>query len=125
MFLARQSQRLRRTGASVIDQVNYAFNSITGNLTSRNDISNSRNEVFAYDNLNRLTGINGLTVGTEVIPGQLIGNVVDVKAQNTMLHFEMYDGTATGLLTNKSNLPFMRRHDLMNPTNYLLRLRVR
>ncbi len=43
--------------ASVIDQVSYNFNAITGNLTSRNDISNSKNEAFGYDNLNRLTSI--------------------------------------------------------------------
>ncbi|WP_056928636.1 RHS repeat domain-containing protein, partial [Candidatus Symbiothrix dinenymphae] len=44
-------------GASVIDDVNYTFNAMTGNLTQRNDVSNRKNEVFGYDNLNRLTTI--------------------------------------------------------------------
>ena len=47
-----------KDGTTVIDRVDYSFSSTTGNLTSRNDISNSRNEVFGYDNLNRLTSIS-------------------------------------------------------------------
>jgi len=42
-----------------IDSIVYAFNGITGNLTTRNDITNSKNETFGYDNLNRLTTITG------------------------------------------------------------------
>ena len=46
-----------RNGTSVIDSVIYAFNNKTGNLTIRNDISNSRNETFGYDVLNRLDSL--------------------------------------------------------------------
>ncbi|WP_158648201.1 hypothetical protein, partial [Candidatus Symbiothrix dinenymphae] len=49
------NQILLKNGASVIDDVNYTFNAMTGNLTQRNDVSNRKNEVFGYDNLNRLT----------------------------------------------------------------------
>jgi len=43
-----------KNGGTVIDVVGYNFNPATGNLSSRNDISNSRNELFGYDALNRL-----------------------------------------------------------------------
>jgi len=36
-----------------------------------------------------------------------------------MLHFEMYEGTATGDLTDRSSKGFERRKDLMDPTEYL------
>jgi YD repeat-containing protein len=51
------NQILLKDGSSVVDQVNYTFNSTSGNLTQRNDVSNGKNEVFGYDNLNRLTSI--------------------------------------------------------------------
>jgi len=55
------NQILLKNGNSIIDQVDYNFNSTTGNLTSRNDISNGKNEIFGYDKLNRLTSqtLNG------------------------------------------------------------------
>ena len=60
------NQILLKNGTSIIDQVNYNFNATTGNLTSRNDVSNTRNEVYGYDNLNRLTSItlNGGTANS-------------------------------------------------------------
>ncbi|GAP72169.1 RHS repeat-associated core domain-containing protein [Candidatus Symbiothrix dinenymphae] len=51
------NQILLKNGASVIDDVNYTFNAMTGNLTQRNDVTNSKDEAFGYDNLNRLTTI--------------------------------------------------------------------
>ena len=36
-----------------------------------------------------------------------------------MLHIEFYKGTMTGPLTVNGALPYMRRADLVNPTNYL------
>ena len=36
-----------------------------------------------------------------------------------MLHFEMYDNSATGRLTDRHNPPYQRRADLMDPTPYL------
>jgi RHS repeat-associated protein len=51
------SQILLKDGSSVIDQVNYVFNSANGNLIQRNDVSNGKNEVFGYDILNRLDSI--------------------------------------------------------------------
>ena len=46
-----------KDGSTVVDVVGYGFNPTTGNLTSRNDISNSRNELFGYDALNRLDSL--------------------------------------------------------------------
>jgi len=40
-----------------MDQVDYNFNATTGNLTSRNDVTNGRNEAFGYDQLNRLNSL--------------------------------------------------------------------
>jgi hypothetical protein len=37
-----------------------------------------------------------------------------------MVHFEMFDGSGSGPLTDKDHPPFMRRADLMDPTNRLL-----
>ena len=51
------NQILLMNGNSIIDLVYYNFNSTTGNLTSRNDAPNGKNETFGYDNLNRLTSL--------------------------------------------------------------------
>jgi len=37
----------------------------------------------------------------------------------SMLHLELYKGTAFGRLTNRKNRPYQRRSDLINPTPYL------
>jgi hypothetical protein len=37
----------------------------------------------------------------------------------SMLHFEMFDGTATGPLTVKGAGSFSRRSDLQDPTEFL------
>ena len=45
--------------------------------------------------------------------GQVAGMV------NAMLHFEAYTGTSVGPLTDVSRPPFMRRADLVDPTELL------
>lgn len=57
-----------------------------------------------------------------------------VTKLSPMLHFELFDGTASGRLTNRSgnieyynedvlkNANYERRVDLMNPTKFLARL---
>jgi len=67
--------------------------------------------------------------------GILIGKVGKaVKSYPPMLHFELFDGSATGRLTVRSNdveyyndgvlkdADYQRRKDLMNPTKFLERL---
>jgi murein DD-endopeptidase MepM/ murein hydrolase activator NlpD len=56
--------------------------------------------------------------GTVVRAGQVIGKVVRMR-KDSMLHFEMYSGTASGRLTVKKNPPFQRRRDLVDPTKWL------
>jgi len=62
-----------RNGTTAMDSVMYAFNGITGNLTSRNDYTNGGgNESFTYDNLNRLSKI-----GSGVIQYDNNGNITN------------------------------------------------
>ena len=85
-------------------------------------------EVDHYSYIGRYTELMpaaGLKAGAIVSPGQVIGNIADLSLSNSMLHFEMYGGTAVGSLTNMSNPPYMRRSDLMNPTNFLLNLKIK
>ena len=62
---------------------------------------------------------SGLHAGSFITQGQLIGTVADLSLNKSMLHFEMFSGSATGPLTNRANLPYMRRSDLIDPTHFL------
>jgi hypothetical protein len=62
-----------------------------------------------------------LREGATVTAGQLIAHVGKMFV-DSMLHFELYAGTADGDLTNRSNPPYQRRSDLLNPTPMLDRL---
>ena len=64
-------------------------------------------------------------VGDAVTEGQVIGKVGSLKLEGlpSMLHFELFAGLAKGNLTNLAAPPFMRRGDLLNPTEYLDRAR--
>jgi hypothetical protein len=62
----------------------------------------------------------GLTRGARVKRGQLIGQVGKMNGIiNTMLHLEIYAGTASGQLTVQGNPPYKRRSDLLDPTPIL------
>lgn len=61
----------------------------------------------------------GITAGARVSQGQVIayiGFLIELKL--SMLHFEMYDGSKTGPLTQSGNI-FRRRSDLVDPTPFL------
>lgn len=60
--------------------------------------------------------------GANIKMGERIGymGVVNSGCCRPMLHFELYDGSKRGSLTQRGN-KFRRRSDLMNPTPYLLR----
>ena len=60
----------------------------------------------------------GLKRGSKVTCGQEIATVGRMF-HSSMLHLEMYKGTSSGRLTNRSNPPYQRRDDLLNPTTYL------
>jgi murein DD-endopeptidase MepM/ murein hydrolase activator NlpD len=59
----------------------------------------------------------GVHVGSRLKEGDPIA-FVGKMFRDSMLHFEMYEGTATGGLSNGSK-PYHRRKDLMDPTEYL------
>jgi murein DD-endopeptidase MepM/ murein hydrolase activator NlpD len=50
--------------------------------------------------------------------GDVIGHVANV-GQGYMLHFEMFAGRLTGDLTQKTDPPWNRRRDLLDPTPFL------
>jgi murein DD-endopeptidase MepM/ murein hydrolase activator NlpD len=61
--------------------------------------------------------------GEKVKAGQLIAYVgLLVSLKRSMIHFELYSNTAAGPLTVRSNLPFQRRKDLVNPTSLVDKL---
>lgn len=61
---------------------------------------------------------SGVTVGTVLEEGSLIAYVGKMYV-SSMLHFELYEGTGAGSLTVRSNPPYQRRSDLLDPTDYL------
>lgn len=63
----------------------------------------------------------GIKPGVEVKAGQVLGYIGKMQTvPQSMLHFEMYSGKASGPLTvfNSPNL-FKRRSDLLDPTPFL------
>lgn len=67
-------------------------------------------------------GPNKVKSGADIKMGERIGymGVVNSGCCRPMLHFELYDGSKRGSLSQRGN-KFQRRSDLMNPTPYLLR----
>jgi len=58
--------------------------------------------------------------GDDVLPGQLLGSVGQLQGLSfSMLHLELYTGSASGGLTDRANPPYQRRADLMNPTPFV------
>jgi murein DD-endopeptidase MepM/ murein hydrolase activator NlpD len=62
--------------------------------------------------------VSGLKKGSVIKGGQLIAYVGRMH-HSSMLHFELYQGSNTGPLTQRSNTPYQRREDLLDPTPYL------
>ena len=64
---------------------------------------------------------SGIYIGAKVKRGQHIASIGDLASlPQSMLHFERYTGKGSGQLTQRSNPPFQRRWDLVNPTQDLL-----
>jgi hypothetical protein len=61
----------------------------------------------------------GIQVGATVRQGQLVARVGRLHSGSSMLHFELYDGSASGPLTQPDRPPYMRRKDLIDPTALL------
>ena len=60
-----------------------------------------------------------ISVGARVLTGQPIASIGRLSGGSHMFHFVIYDGSATGPLTNRRSPPYQRRADLMDPTPYL------
>jgi SH3-like domain-containing protein len=60
----------------------------------------------------------GISPGARVSKGQVIAYVGLLDSGSSMLHFEMYKGTANGELTTGTG-PYRRRSDLIDPTPFL------
>jgi hypothetical protein len=62
----------------------------------------------------------GIRLGTLIDEGQPIARVGKMQTvAQAMLHLEVYDGAGTGPLTDRQNPPFLRRADLVDPTELL------
>ncbi|WP_417336259.1 M23 family metallopeptidase [Halobacteriovorax marinus] len=63
---------------------------------------------------------SGVSSGKKVKMGQRVGYMGKVNSNccRPMLHFELFDGSGRGSLSQKGN-KFQRRSDLMDPTHYL------
>ena len=58
--------------------------------------------------------------GVTVKAGQALGYVGKMQTvAQSMLHLELFAGTAQGPLTDRNHPPFMRRGDLVDPTAFL------
>lgn len=63
---------------------------------------------------------DGVKAGGLVKEGQVIAYVGKMETiSQAMLHVELYAGTAVGPLTDRQRPLFMRRADLVDPTEYL------
>ena len=67
----------------------------------------------------------GLRLNTQIAEGQKIGEMKYVPgAKSPMLHFELYQGNQSGKLSTGGN-KYHRRGDLLNPTPYLNRWKIK
>ena len=70
--------------------------------------------------------VDGVKKGATLKAGQIVGYVGKMDGlENTMLHFEMYSGKAKGPLTDRDNPPYKRRQDLLDPTKYLDKMKLK
>jgi murein DD-endopeptidase MepM/ murein hydrolase activator NlpD len=62
----------------------------------------------------------GIATGMAVTAGQVLGYVGKMQTvAQSMLHLQLFAGTAQGPLTDRNHPPFMRRGDLVDPTAFL------
>jgi len=82
------------------------------------EVKHASGEVVRYGEILQ-TVPRGISPGARVSKGQVIAYVGQLNSGDSMLHFEMYKGTANGGLTDVDRWPFQRRSDLMDPTSFL------
>lgn len=92
------------------------------------EVKNVDGSVVRYGEIQKASNVS---TGSNVTKGQIIGTVIPntTTARSHMLHLELYRGTASGSLTDRSNSSYdfvsyknyQRRRDLLDPT-FLLQL---
>ncbi|MBT7608307.1 MAG: peptidoglycan DD-metalloendopeptidase family protein [Bacteriovoracaceae bacterium] len=85
------------------------------------EVKHSGGFVVRYGELDK-KAISGMSKGKELKMGERIGYMGKVNSDccRPMLHFELFDGSKTGSLSQSGNR-YQRRSDLINPTTYLLK----
>jgi murein DD-endopeptidase MepM/ murein hydrolase activator NlpD len=82
------------------------------------EVTSAAGRVIRYGEISG--AVAGIRLGTLIDEGQPIARVGKMQTvAQAMLHLEIYDGTGTGPLTQRDNPPFMRRPDLLDPTDIL------
>lgn len=83
------------------------------------EVKHADGKVVRYGEIQKAA--DGIKVGSKVKAGQVIAYVGKLKGLNiSMIHFELFSGTAKGPLTNRADKSgYSRRADLVNPTAYL------
>jgi RHS repeat-associated protein len=72
---------LTASSTAGVENMSYSYDPQTGNLMSRKDMTRNLEEVFTYDNLNRLlttklNGVQQIAVGYDGSTGSSLGNIV-------------------------------------------------
>lgn len=111
-LIARPGTEIFAVADGVIG-ASYAFYSGTDAL----EVEHSGGFVVRYGEISGLA--SGVRRGSSVTRGQLIAYVGQLNSGSSMLHFEMYSGADSGRLTVRSNPPYQRRSDLIDPTDHL------
>ena len=82
------------------------------------EVTSAAGRVIRYGEISG--AVVGIRLGTLIDEGQPIARVGKMQTvAQAMLHLEIYDGTGTGSLTDRERPPFMRRADLVDPTELL------
>ncbi|MDR2584998.1 MAG: FG-GAP-like repeat-containing protein, partial [Prevotellaceae bacterium] len=112
-----------KDGSTIIDQIDYGYNPVTINLTSRNDISTGRNELFGYDALNRLDSLrinSGILSRMTYYPN---GNI-NTKFNVGTYHYAYSNHAVTGIVGPVSGYTFptftLSRTSYNRPSSLLL-----
>jgi murein DD-endopeptidase MepM/ murein hydrolase activator NlpD len=82
------------------------------------EVTHERGVVARYCEIAKNKPVAGVVMGARIKQGQLIAYVGKMHV-DSMLHLELYAGTATGRLSRPNSPPFNRREDLIDPTTYL------
>jgi len=87
--------------------------------TNALEVNHGKYGVVRYGEISSAKVIH-LGSGHHVKKGEVIAYVGLLDGLGwSMLHFELYKGTAHGALTNVGNPPYQRRSDLVNPTHFM------